>query len=487
MDNRVKQFNDIEKKYNLYHDKIGKINYWMYSRFDIWNYIISAQDHSIGKAHNQQKGFKNKVKSGVGLLVTLLFEKKVKKKNVDILFLNHERKVKTNGFYECKYTASISRLYENIYIFERPYEMGHLKPTDKENLIFLDSVAVKGNMKYQIIRHFCRKQYQRLLCEIKIKISKPIAELEEILHVSLDHDYIIQLIAKRILICIGKYKEYEKIFQKIHPKLIIEVVHYNMDCMIVNEIAKREGIRTVELQHGNIFDSHVPYQYDSEMEIKQLPDEIWLLSEYWKKVIHMPINDKYLIPVGFPYFENQIKKYKDNYKKCGSGKTVIFISQWTIGNQLSEFAVAFADIIEKENYRILYKLHPGELASWKEQYVELRRCEAIQVIDKQEEDLYQLFAESDIQVGVYSTAIYEGIGFGLDTYICDLPYAKDMEKLYQDGYASLVKTPEELKEFIENKEKINVKVSDFWTKDSLSNMKKQMNRILNEKDGIKSL
>ncbi|MDE7366057.1 MAG: hypothetical protein K2N24_01740, partial [Lachnospiraceae bacterium] len=276
----------------------------------------------------------------------------------------------------------------------------------------------------------------------------------------------------------GKYKDYRKIFNKIHPKLIIEVVHYNMDCMIINEIAKKEGIRTVELQHGNVFSTHIPYQYAGDMPLKQLPDEIWLLSEYWKKDIHMPIDSRYLIPVGFPYFETRIQKYQEKYRKEDNQKTILFISQWTIGKQLSEFAVAFAEQCRDKDYRILYKLHPGEVLTWKEQYTALDQCMDIEVIDSQETDLYQLFAQSNVLVGVYSTAIYEGLGFGLDTYICDMPRAADMEELYQNGYAVLVKTPEELRELLYRDRKSSSKRQEFWTKDSLNNIKKQIDRIM---------
>lgn len=472
----IKSFNDIEKKYGLYEDSIDDINYWIYSRFDIWNYVLSVQNRSIGKTQNQPKGIQSRISSAVQLLGTLLFAKWVRKKEIDLLFLVHERKVKINGIYECKYTEEIRKCYQNYYVFERPYEMGHLKPTDTKNLIYLDKIAVKGNLCYYYERHVQRNRYKKLLIVIEQHLKAAMKEWEEQLHVSLDLTYIAQIVARRILICKGKYKEYERIFQKIHPKLILELVHYNMDSMIINEIAKKEGIRTVELQHGNIYDSHVSYHYDSSKEIKQLPDEIWLLSEYWKSVIHMPIEERFLIPMGYPYFESRIEKYKKKYKKQEGKKTVLFISQGTIGRQLSQFATIFAEL-SKDKFRILYKLHPGEVSVWKEQYQELSKCEFIKVIEQREIDLYQLFAQSDIQVGVYSTALYEGIGFGLDTYICDLPYAEEMRALYEGNYAMFIKSPEELLHSIE-KGNWHSKGREFWTKDSVNNMKKRIEEIL---------
>lgn len=473
----IESFNNIEKKYGLYEDVIDGINYWIYSRFDIWNYALSVQNRNIGKTQNQPKRIQSRISSAVQLLGTLLFGKRVKKKEINLLFLIHERKVKINGIYECKYTETIRKYYQSYYVFERPYEMGHLKPTNTQNLIYLDEIAVKGNLCYYYGKCVKRNQYRKLLTVIEQHLEAAMKEWEEQLQVSLDLAHIAQIIARRILICKGKYKEYKRIFQKIHPKLILELVHYNMDSMIINEIAKQKGIRTVELQHGNIYDSHVAYHYDSSKEIKQLPDEIWLLSEYWKSVVHMPIEERFLIPMGYPYFESRIEKYKEKYKKQQDQRTVLFISQGTIGRQLSQFATAFAEL-SKEQFRILYKLHPGEISVWKEQYRELSKCGAIEVIEQREIDLYQLFAQSDIQAGVYSTALYEGIGFGLDTYICDLPYAEEMRSLYEDGYAKFVKTPEELLGFIQNEDQ-HSKRREFWTKDSENNMKKRIEEILN--------
>ena len=475
----IEIFNEIEKKYNLYEDTIEECNYWMYSRFDIWNYILSVQNHSLGKTQNQPEGIKSKLKTGIELIKTMIFGRKIQKRDIDIVFLIHERKVMIDGVYECKYTEEIRSFYDNSYAFERLYERGHLKPTNTKNLIYLDKVALQGKL-YYCGRFFLRQRYRELIKIIEQKIVLPVKELEEYFQISFDIEYIVQVIAKQVLIYKGKHKAYERIFHMIHPKLIIELVYYNMDSMIINEIAKREGIRTVELQHGNIYNSHVSYQYNTKSKIKQLPDEIWLLSEYWRSVVNVPLEDKYLVPVGFPYLEKQICWYKKNFQKQERVKTILFLSQGTIGKQLSEFAVDFVEHYMDDGYRVIYKLHPGEISIWKEKYVELSSCEKIEVIDNRDIDLYRLFVQSDIQVGVYSTAIYEGIGFGLDTYICDLPYAEEMEKLYQDGYAEFVRNPEELMKKVRNKMASNNLNKEFWTSDSISKIKKRIDDILIE-------
>lgn len=474
----IEKFNEIEKKYRLYTEKLENIDFWMYSRFEIWLYILSLCGKNTGQLHSSPKSAKDKLKTGILLLKNILFGKRIRKGKKDLLILNHERKVKNGDIYECKYTECISRMYNNCYVFERPHNMGHLTPNNNRNLIYLDSIAVKGNLGYYRTKYFQKNKYKKLKGELREKLAMPVKEMERQFGVAPDLEHIIRLAARKLLICKSKRGSYEKIFQKISPKLIIEVVHYNMDCMIINEIARRKGIRTVELQHGSIHASHGAYHYDSDKPLNQLPDEIWLFSEYWKRSIRFPIGDDCLVPVGFPYFEEHVQECKKRYQKDQNRKTIVFISQWTIGEQMSSFAVEFAKLCADENIRILYKLHPGETAGWKEKYQELADCAQIEVIDSRDIDLYQLFAQSDIQAGVYSTAIFEGLGFGLGTYICDLPYADEMKNLYENGYAKLVRRPEDLKAAVLGGSDTDMQGHRFWKEDSLKVMTERIDRIL---------
>jgi len=46
-----------------------------------------------------------------------------------------------------------------------------------------------------------------------------------------------------------------------------------------------------------------------------------------------------------------------------------------------------------------------------------------------DDDLYKLLSSSEYQVGVYSTAIYEGLLFGLKTILCNTMFVEYMEEL----------------------------------------------------------
>jgi hypothetical protein len=69
----------------------------------------------------------------------------------------------------------------------------------------------------------------------------------------------------------------------------------------------------------------------------------------------------------------------------------------------------------------VYKPHPGEVDRWREEYPWLVDA-PVDVVGADGPPLHRLFAESRAQVGVYSTALYEGLRFGLETYLLDVPW-----------------------------------------------------------------
>ena len=88
-------------------------------------------------------------------------------------------------------------------------------------------------------------------------------------------------------------------------------------------------------------------------------------------------------------------------------------------------------------------MQPLEEIGWEEKYPELVESK-IKVIDTKSLSLYDLFAESMIQVGVCSTALYEGLAFGLQTYVIDAQCADIMDPLVNEGYATKVTSPSEI-------------------------------------------
>lgn len=153
-----------------------------------------------------------------------------------------------------------------------------------------------------------------------------------------------------------------------------------------------------------------------------------------------------MVIFGFPYLEKRLVEYRD-YSKINN--QVLFMSQGTIANKLTEIAYEFAK--GNKNYKVIYKLHPGEYDRWQQDYEILNKAvelDNFRIIDNNDINLYQLLAGSEYQIGVYSTSIFEGLTLNCKTILLDLPGVEYMEYLIENDIVKFAENAEELTEFI---------------------------------------
>lgn len=472
----IDDFLEIEKKYNLYEQNIDSINYWVYARFDLWQYILKKKI-KLGQAHNKPKmNLKENIQTYGGMVLRSIFCSKLKGKQVDICFINHPRKVLVDNYYTCLYTEEIKEKFENSITLEFPYHRKHFKPVKDDKIIFLDELYIKRGIGKRIYKTIYKRKCKKIFNIICEQIKEPLKEIEEKYDIKLDYKYVINLMRDYVLDYKATIRNSTRLLKKLNPNLVVEVVGYQLDCMVFNEVCKKMDIPTIELQHG-IMTNHIAYNYKTDKIIKQLPDKIFLFSDYWKQHLQLPIDDKDIITTGYPFFEKKIKEAK-KIEKYNDGKiNILFISQGTIGKKLSKVAMQLSRILDAEKFRIIYKLHPGEYSIWKEQYVGLAD-ENIIVLDNNKNVLYDYLATCQVQVGVYSTALYEGLGFGLLTYIYKIEMSEFMTKLNEEGYVKYFSSADELKESICRNMECVQKTDDFWQIDALNNMVKNIKSIL---------
>jgi hypothetical protein len=272
-------------------------------------------------------------------------------------------------------------------------------------------------------------------------ISKVRKDLEDAFSLEINLEWILTI---HILNFTYDYKKYTELFKKRKPKMIFVVVAYENQAIVA--AAKDLGITVVELQHGTITDYHLGYSYPKKTrldgDIKYFPDKILTFGDYWINDETYPIDSKNIIPIGFPYFESQSKDFMDIPVK---NNQVLFISQGVIGKYLSK--VAFELASELKGHDIIYKLHPGEYATWRENYPELVEAASFdnfKVIDNSETPLYKLFAESNYQVGAFSTAIYEGLMFNCKTFILDVPGVEYLNDLIIKNFVFKINDADDL-------------------------------------------
>ena len=263
----------------------------------------------------------------------------------------------------------------------------------------------------------------------------------------------------------------------MHPKILIEVNSYCFNCLLFNELAKKRGIKIIELQHGVIGKDNIAYNFYRKINLDTFPDYIFLFGDFWKKNVNFPITKKQLIVTGFPYMENQLNNYKNHNNRIDNVQNILFISQGTIGKKLSKLAIDLNEIINHKKYKIIYKLHPGEYDRWKREYPWLLN-KSIDIIDNNTKDIYYFFQRSKYQVGVYSTALFEGLHFDLTTIIYKVNGHENVEDLYKKGYAILVSSAKEIKNNLENYKKVIIDKEFLWKSNSTINIISNINRLV---------
>jgi hypothetical protein len=218
---------------------------------------------------------------------------------------------------------------------------------------------------------------------------------------------------------------------------------------------------------GVINKYHAGYNYPSGISYDHIkfPDYFLTFGDYWQKGINFPIDKNKIISAGYPFLEMQQKRYKNLRRK----NQVVFISQGSIGDKLSKVAVKLANRIDSK-YEILYKLHPGEIKRWKKEYPWLIDRNIKVMAD--EIPLYKVLAESKVQVGVNSTALFEGIAMGVEqTILLDLPGIEYMDKIIKEPGVTKLKNYEDIfkiSTFIANKPSNAIKKEKFFIKNATS-------------------
>lgn len=347
----------------------------------------------------------------------------------EVLFWGHSRRKKqSDGYWWDIYTDPLQEQSDFDYIqFEKASGDQHRRPAKTDNLFYIDEVPT----------------YARILrklgygSKIKSQELESVRDLEEKLRsrFSLDID-IVDSWAYKIELEHAKKIIYSSYLDRINPNIAVIVVGYNKEPFILS--CQKNNIPVVELQHGVIHEGHLAYHYPGDRTKEAFPDYLLVWGEFWKDCVDYPIPDKRVIPVGYPYLEQSVKKYNN----ITSSDQILFISQGTIGEQLSKFALAVnkhPDI----HHDIVYKLHPGEYYQWEEEYPWLADA-PFEVIDNSNRGLYRLFAESSIQIGVASTAVYEGLCFDLETYVYDCTGSSVLEPLTTEGTAKEITSADEL-------------------------------------------
>mgnify|MGYP000902168341 CR=1 FL=1 len=459
----TENFYKFEITHNLFDKKINDIYFWDVARWSILQEIVSKKG-VIDKPHDGiKKSFLSYLKTLPWILRGLTINNPFLINHRKFLIIGHARRKKgfDNLWLDLFSDPIIDNdIFKNYVLIEKPYQNYHLIPAKTKSIKYLDLF---------IFPYIIAKLFGRLL--ISTSDIKKIHKLEH--QLSDEFQTHIDLVNK-LSYFYGQQafvKPLIKILYKIvAPEALILSVYYCNPLFII--AAKELNIPVVELQHGIISYYHCAYHYP-KINRKSFftPNYILSFGSYWKKQISLPVDNNNIYEVGYPYFEMEKKQYLKHKRR----KQILFISQGTMGRQMATFVANAKDEINPK-YKIIFKLHPGE---FKRAY-QILETNNIEVV-RDEVPLYQLLAESEIVVGVNSTAIFEAMGMGVPKIgILNWEGKEYVDQLLKLNNVKLIDNVNDLLLLCKTHIKINgLDLDQFFKKNSIENIKNVVSKIIN--------
>jgi len=439
--------NDIllgfEEDLDLFERKIEGVYYWELVRHSIRNRIRKPLIHG-----NDDKFSYRRLCDPVAGMKNIVYKNPWFSDERKYMFYPNTRRRKLEGEWYDYYLDPIAEAIDEDSVFIEQKERRKPAASTNQKYLFLpdlmaDIVELVG---YNVN---IPKREKEIIGELEEKVSKT---FDVDVNITREIEYVLSKRKTRLPF-------YQSIIRKIKPEVCI-MTHGvssrpSKDITFV-EACQNENVPVIDVQYTAIDPGFWHYHYPGNRPRHIKPDYFFIWGDYWKDAVELPYEEEEIYITGFPYFERKRKEYSNINKK----EQIIFISNTKSGDQLSKVAaeLSMTDI----NYDIVYKLHGGEFDSWEKDYSELATVAEkglLDVKDSNESALHQLLAESKIQVGVSSTAIYEGLGFGLHTFIIDSTISFETKKLVKEGYAELVTSSDEIKNRI-------AEIEDFYNTNS---------------------
>ena len=336
-------------------------------------------------------------------------------------------------------------------------------------LFTLMSVVVSAQIFNPVEWEFTQKQ----LSDTEIELLNWLElEIKKIYDVNID---IKELVISKLSYFRTLTKYFRILLKWKAPSFIIEVVSYSITNQALNSVAKEFKIKLIELQHGVIDRYHLWYSMwnNKKQLLNYFPDYIFSWWKYWNSVCNYPSNCK-VLDLWFPFF-NYNKANEINIEKKDT-KNILVISQWAIWEDLAK---KIFDLAEKLNeYKFYYKLHPWEFHKLDSSLSYLKNVKNIEIV-KWERTIYELFSICNIQIWVFSTAVYEGLGFWLNSIVYNLPWVEYLDDLISTWVVKKVNTAEECINLINNWEFNNswFNSSDFFKENSLELILQEIKKL----------
>ena len=309
--------------------------------------------------------------------------------------------------------------------------------------------------QYNFIEPYCKGQARYYLKKLfgKIQIDEHehvfLQKLEEKIKEKFGRSLSAQRMELEILhwLEVDKANEafFERFFSKVSCKAMVVVCYYQNQLYAAYRVAKKRGIRIIELQHGAL-SAHQEYWFEDQRGLNNdTPDYCLTFGKAhstWTKML--PTTRA--VAVGFPYQEAQINKWKDLQTE---EKTVVIYPQAL--PEFEEIIDQFVKVMGDKGYRLILKLHPSQAEEYNRYYPLLSHNKKLEVITNQEKGIYYWLKLARHHIVSNTTVGLEAVALS-HTNICvatNIPHAQT-QPLLDWGVARGFTNVVELVDLIEN-------------------------------------
>ncbi|TFB09330.1 hypothetical protein E3V08_00360 [Candidatus Atribacteria bacterium MT.SAG.1] len=211
----------------------------------------------------------------------------------------------------------------------------------------------------------------------------------------------------------------------IKPKCIYGI-HYisNPGCL--------DAINSLNNKPINVLIQHGFSSLKNKFNDYKGADLVFLWGKYHQQILHDSYDVRLSIVLGNPKLEEALTKIEREKMKARLRKSdmqkILYVSS-PLKNQLNKECLdIFINATKDQNFKITYKLHPGESKKDYKYYFKERLISPEQLV--LDEDILPIINQSDIMVGSTSTSLYEAMVFMKPVVKVLPPYCKnDWEKL----------------------------------------------------------
>lgn len=445
----VQKILQIEKKHNLFDMHFKNINFYHLIRMQIYYYLI-GEKKIYSKQNFKQKNYIKTLLLIIKEIFSFHQRNKLIKNNICIV--RHSRNIDGIDIY----TNYLKNIFEKYTILHTTAGINF--NLDKKSINY-DYILFKKKLLSLFGISYLNKDSQ---VKQFIKIFK-----ENFLLDSTFEKFVYSQIQNQL----NSYLEAKKFLKKSNFKIIIVVNSYGNLGLIY--AANELRLDTIEIQHGSINKYHLGYHfpYVKKNSIKSFPKKMILFGNFWKFKANFPIPYNNIFSLGSPYFEEKIKNF--TFKKPNKINKILVISQQTTHTFIIKFLKD--TISNNNNLQFTYKAHPKEdLDLVKKLLTKYRINKNVQIISGNH-DIYSLFKNHNVQIGVFSTSLYEGYSFKLKTGIIQVPGWENMKDLLKYPNTHLIKNYKDLNKLLIFKPK-NFSF-DFFKSNAKKNYKKFFNNL----------